>query len=140
MKSTVVASIEFYYQGEKFTPSATLDLDELMQKHGQLPDLSLLLARANDISEYSYQLEVMLVEPILFDRAEGLVAAYINDHVLDIKAFEAAWHEQHLSGLMQELASRVMQVEDIERQPGLKQALLEAYHLGKTAGQQGIAS
>jgi len=133
MKDSVVVSIEFYYQGECYQPTAELDLDALMQTHGSLPDLVTMLARFNDIGDYSYQLEVMMMEPLHFSQASGLVVDYINDGVLDIAAYEAAWHEQAVATLVADIARRVMHLDSLDQQPDLKRALLEAYHLGRNS-------
>jgi hypothetical protein len=133
MKSSVVISVEFYYQGKRFTPAATIDLDSLMRAHGGLPDLSLILARANDIGDYTYELEIMRMEPLHFDSAEGLVAAYIHDGELDKAAFVAAWHEQQDNLVVQSIARRIMQIDDLDQHPDLRRALQEAYRLGKVA-------
>jgi len=133
MKDSVEVSVEFYYKGEHYTPSMKLDLGILMKQQGCLPDLSMMLARANDIGEYSYELEVMMMEPLHFDQAEGLAADYINDGVLDISGYEAAWHEKRLDVTIEDIARRILHMESLDNQADLKRALIEAYNLGKAA-------
>jgi hypothetical protein len=133
MGNSIVVSVEFDYRGEHFSPTATIDLDAVMQEFSQLPDLLLLLARANDINDHSYELEIMMMEPLQFSDCQGWVCDYVYEGGLDVAAFETAWHERSLADAIATIARRTLQVDDLEQRPELRQALLEAYDLGKAA-------
>ena len=46
MKNSVVASVEFYFKGERFAPSLEIDLDRLMQQEGGVERLHQAIAMA----------------------------------------------------------------------------------------------
>jgi len=131
MKSKIVASIEFYYKGEKFTPSATVELFKYMESRGQVPSLHMLLAQENDIDLYSYEYEVMLLENIRCTEAEGLARLCINNGEFDVVSFQEKWHEAKSLDILQSIARRNMNINNLDENPELKLALIEAYHTGK---------
>jgi hypothetical protein len=133
MKNSVVASIEFYFKGEKYTPSMTVDLDFMMTAHGAISDLHASIATHNGIDTYSYLYEVMESETIHYDQPSGLAADYTQDGVFDVEGFARAWQEQKVLAAVAPIAGRCMAVDDLERQPQLKQALIEAYQAGLAA-------
>jgi len=133
MKSTIDIKIEFYYKGELFAPSASIDLDQYMERNVKLPDLYLLLATENSIDSYSYHYEVMLQENIQFNNAKGFAAQFCQDGQFDTEAFQKAWIKEREFDLIQSIALDVLKIEDINQQPELKAALFLAYQEGKKA-------
>ncbi len=133
MKNRVVAGVEFYYKGERYTPSVRIDLDRLMEQTGGLPSLYSLIARENGIDLYSYQYEVMQVEDIRFSEMEGFVADFIHNGELDVQGFVDKWRDEKLAADLAAIAQRCMGVEDLAQQPKLADALKEAYLLGQRA-------
>lgn len=131
MKNSFVASIEFYFKGEHYTPSVRLDLDQVMETTGGLPSLYTLIARDNGIDLYSYQYEVMQMEEIHFTEVEGFVAEFIHNGELDVQGFVDKWHERRLQEALASIAQRCLGIEDLAQQPQLQRALQEAYALGQ---------
>lgn len=131
MSNHITASVEFYYKGEKLTAAIELDLDQHMQATGQLPNLYPLLAKALNLDLYSYEYEMMQAEAILFNDAKGLVAKHSSEGLFDFESFKAAWAEAQTLEKLQEIAQRHLSVDNIHQQAELKNALLEAYQLGK---------
>lgn len=131
MKNSFVASVEFYFKGEPYTPSVRLDLDQLMETTGGLPSLYTLIARENGIDLYSYQYEVMETEEIRFREVEGFVAEFIHNGELDTQGFVDKWHEVKLQEDLAAIAQRCMDVEELAQHPQLQRALQEAYELGQ---------
>lgn len=137
MKNAVNASIEFHYKGELYSASATIDLDQLMNNQTPLTSLHHILATTANIDSYSYQYEMLLAEDIHFSDAQGIAAAYLHDGHFDISGFEVAWREHKKLGILQSIAKRLLDVNDLEQQPALKSALLEAFQAGAdTAGSE----
>ena len=134
MKNSIDAAVTFSFKGETYTPSTTIDLDALMKQHDCLPQFHHLLAMENGIDTYSYLYEVMEQSPIRFDNAQGPVAEFLDNEALDIEAFQEYWRQGRVVDLLQSIALRQMCVDDIEVEPDLKAALLEAYYCGKNAG------
>lgn len=137
MKNSVVATVEFYFKGEKYSPSITLDLDSLMESQGAIPPLHATIAKQNGIDTYSYLYEVMEVEDIHYDQAEGMAAEFVVDGVLDVEGLMRQWRHNRAVGVIEPIAKRCMGVEDLEQQPELKQALAEAYEAGRQAAHSG---
>ena len=73
----------------------------------------------------------MQVEEMIFSNAQGLVAAYVHDGKFDIEAFTDVWIENRLFEEPQKIAHLNLAVNNLQNQPDLKRALLEAYRLGE---------
>ncbi len=136
MKNTVTVSVLFSFKGQRHTPSLQLDLNKFMSSAGKLPDFYPLLATANDYDLYSYEYEMLQAEPLQFTDAEGLVSEYIEDGQLDIPAFEAAWHQAQKMAALLEIARQQLGIHDFSEQPGLEQAMLQAWELGEKQAQK----
>jgi hypothetical protein len=134
MKNSIDATVTFSFKGETYTPSTTIDLDALMEQSGGLSHLHSLLAKEDGIDTYSYLYEVMEQSPIRFVNAQGSVAGFVEDEVLDIEGFQKQWQQNRVIGMLQSIASRELNIDDLEKHPDLKNALLEAYDCGKSAG------
>jgi len=131
MKNCIDARVEFYFKGELFAPSATLKLDQYMQTNGKLPEMYLLLANENNIDSYSYHYEVMQQENIIFSNPVGMVEKFLENDNLDIEGFQNAWIEREELKLLQSIAGDILDIADLEQQPEIKKALLQAFHAGK---------
>lgn len=130
MNNHITASVEFYFKGEKFFASVKLDIEQHMQSTGELPALYPLLSQSINLDLYSYEYEMLQTETIVFSAAKGLIAQYINEGKLDFEAFKSAWAETQMLEKLQQIAQQHLAIEDIEQQPELKNALLQAYQLG----------
>ena len=136
MSNHITASVEFYYKGEKLTATIELDLDQHMLAAGQLPNLYPLLAKALNLDPYSYEYEMMQSEDIVFNNAKGLAVEHLSEGLFDFESFGAAWTENTLLEKLQEIAQRHLSIDDLQQQPDLKNALLEACQLGKDTASQ----
>ena len=130
MSNAVKASVVFCFKGESHSPSITFELDKYLEINASISDLYPMIVKANNHDLYSYEFEIMQAEEIVFSDAEGLVADFVIDGKLDMAGFKTAWQEGILLNQWQEIAKRIMSVDDVEQQPELKQVLLEAYLLG----------
>jgi hypothetical protein len=131
VKNTIDAAIEFSYQGRSYALSTTLDLDALPLDDEVLPDFHHLLAQANGIDTYSYLYEVMEAHDIEYSNAGGMAAPCLHDGLFDLDCFRRHRRAQHEAAVLAPIARRVLHVDDLDSQPALRQALLEAYHAGK---------
>lgn len=133
MKNSVDVKTEFSFKGEDYLCSATLDLDELLQQHDDLPVIHELLAHQHGIDTYSYLYEVMLEADLEFSNPQGLVAAYMKDGTLDLEALDWDWNKHRAQLEVQAIAAEKLGIADLGAHPELQRALLEAYQLGKQA-------
>lgn len=131
MKNTIDVSLEFYFKGERYMPTASLDLDEHIRREGGLPRFHQILAKSNDIDLMSYQYEIMLEEEVRVTHAQGLVADFVTDGRLDEAGFLQAWHEQEMFEQLQAVAQQHLAIADLNNHPELKKALAAAFRLGK---------
>lgn len=132
MKNTIDACIEFSFKGETYTPFATIDLDSLLEQGGSLPSIHALLAERNGIDTYSYLYEVMQEEEISFSNAQGLAADFLADGHFDAQAFADRWQENQIIDRLQALATRTLGIDCLEQHPQIREALLQAYRLGRS--------
>jgi len=133
MTNFITATIEFSFKGHTLTPSARLDLDQLMNKHGQIPALQPMLAQLNNIDSYSYEYEMLEAEDIIFTEPSGLSEQFFNDSQFDQAGFEQVWQENNVLKMLSGNIKEQLDIDDIHQHPALKNVLLDAYELGKKA-------
>ena len=133
MNNKITASIRFCFKGENHEPSIELDMDEFMLRAANLSEIYMLLARENNFDLYSYEYEMMQAEAIIYKNATGLIAEHVNDGLLDIITFEAAWKEQICLEKLADIAKNRLGIKDLEQEPKIKQALLDAYNLNESS-------
>jgi hypothetical protein len=136
MKNIITASIHFSFKGENHSPSITIELDQYLEGGISLPDFCSLIAKENKFDLYSYEYEMMQAQNIIFSNAQGLVADFIHEGLLNFEAFHATFHENKIFDELQNIAKEKMQVGNLEQQPDLKEALMHAYRLGKNIRNQ----
>lgn len=134
MKNTIDVHVEFDFKGESYSPSATIDLDSFLESNCSFPSYHAILADENDIDTYSYLYEAMQQAEIQFEHAQGLAAEFLQDGMFDEVAFTAKWHTNRVIQLLQPIAKRELGIDDLERHAGLRNALIQAYDLGKLEG------
>lgn len=127
------AHIDFSFKGENYDLSSTLDLDAVLDKYPDLSSLHVVLAIEHGIDTYSYLFDVMLVEDIRFDNAQGMAAEFLSDGVFDIDGFIAKRSKSQALIDLCVIAAQEMGIEDLEQHPQLKNALLRAYQRGLEA-------
>ncbi len=136
MKNIVTATIHFSFKGINHSPSITIDLDQHLETNGDLPNLCQFIARKYNFDLYSYEYEMMQAEQISFSDAQGIITNFINDGILDVEAFKAAWHENRAVSKLSEIANQHLDISELSANPGLKDALFAAYQQGKLDGKK----
>jgi hypothetical protein len=131
MPNSIDARVEFSFKGEDYLCSATLDLDELLQQHDDLPVIHELLAQKHGIDTYSYLFEVMLVADIEFSNPQGLALRYMKDGEFDFVALDDDWTRNKALMQVRLIAAAEAGITDLEQHPALQRALLTAYNFGE---------
>lgn len=131
MNNNIIISVEFYFKGQKHSPSMVLDLDTHVQTKGSLESLYPLLATSNNIDHYSYEYEMLQAEELVFSDATGLAKGFLGDGKFDFVGFQQALHDESITEGLSEIASTHLAVDDLSSQPDLKAALIAAFKLGK---------
>ncbi|OIO67933.1 MAG: hypothetical protein COW19_02405 [Zetaproteobacteria bacterium CG12_big_fil_rev_8_21_14_0_65_55_1124] len=127
MENTVLASLEFYFKGNRYEPTAVIDLDVCLRHEEPIQHIYHTLASENGIGLYSYELDVMIMEPIIFSEPRGLAAGFLEDGALDIDGLQKAWQEEAIHRILQPIAHRHLGIENLDEHPALKAALIEAF-------------
>ncbi len=133
MKNCIDVLTEFSFKGEDYLCTASLDLDQLLHHHDDLPVIHELLAKQHGIDTYSYLYEVMLEADLEFSNPQGLAARYLKDGVFDLEALDRDWETNKAQLKIQSIAENELGITDLEQHPALKRALIEAYYLGRKA-------
>ncbi len=140
MPNTITISITFSFKGETFTPSAQIDLDHLMEKMSPEVELSQenilrpiypLLAASIQIDTYSYAYEIMQAGSAHYSKPTGMAGEFLIEGQFDFQAFGQQWLDNKNVLIVQQIAQKYLSVSDLDTQPALKGALLEALALGK---------
>lgn len=131
MKNSIVISAEFFFKGQKLSPSMVVDLDIHLRSKNNIHELYPLLAKNNNIDLYSYEYEILQAENLVFSEAKGLAEPFLNNGTFDIDAFGQALHDEKIIGIVSNIAKTILSVDDLDEQPVLKTALIEAYKLGQ---------
>lgn len=131
MSNSIIVSAEFYFKGQKYTPSMVVDLDEHIKSKSSDEALYLLLAKDNSIDTYSYEYEVLLDQPLRFSAAEGMARHFLNESDFDFAAFARACQQEHTLETIADIARTHLAVHDLSTLPELKAALIEAFEEGR---------
>jgi hypothetical protein len=131
MKNSIVISAEFFYKGENLSPSMVIDLDLHLQSNINIEEIYPLLAKSNNIDLYSYEYEMLQGETLVFSNAQGLAKDFLDDGSFDIDAFEQALQDEQIIKVISTIAETILSIDDLDAQPVLKTALIEAYKLGQ---------
>ena len=125
------ASVIFSYQGKEYEPSATVDLDNVMEAMGSFSGIHRMLAKQNNIDTYSYLYEVMEAYEIHYSNPQGIANRCLENGRFDISKFQKLWHEEKVLGLLGSIAMKYLDIEDLEEHADLKAAMIASYDAGK---------
>lgn len=131
MKNSIDARVEFSFKGETYDLVSHIDLDELLSQGNDFPLLYDRLAREHHIDTISYLYEVMQETEIEFGNAQGSAADFLRDGYFDVAGFSLHWQEQQLVRLLQPIAKRELNIDDLTQREDIKNALVQAYKLGR---------
>lgn len=133
MQNSIRLSLTYSFKGETFTPSSVIDLDRLSQD--EHPNWHAWLAIAVGIDTYSYTYEVMREAELQFSEPTGLAVPYLDGDQFDLAGFLQARREAHHTGPLQQIARDILEIDDLNSEPRIRKALVQAYLLGKSDSQ-----
>lgn len=138
MKNSITAFVEFYFKGEKFTPSMVIDLDAVMTRQGSfIPEaLHRTIAQHNGIGSYSYELEVMESEEIQYKDPQGFTQDFFDNGQFDIPRFSTYWQREDIRDKLTSVANQHLGIDSPKIDDKLFDALAAAYQLGQQAAKQ----
>jgi len=123
--NVVTACVEFDYQGQHYELKNAVDIDHVIYHDDFFNSIYLSIARANNIDMYSYQLEVMLDQTIVFSNEKGCVAGCVNNGEIDLELLRENHQQAECLPKIKPIAEQFKTHNDITA------ALVEAYLLGK---------
>ncbi|MDQ6971061.1 MAG: hypothetical protein Q9M30_00280 [Mariprofundaceae bacterium] len=127
MQNTVMASIEFYFRGERIAPEALIDLDECLRQENPTPAIYRTLASENRIGIHSHEFDVMILEDIVFSCPAGLACGFVHDGALDLTGLRCLWQQEKIISRLQPIARKHLGIENLDEHPAVKAALIEAF-------------
>lgn len=132
MKNCIVAKIEFDFKGQHHAPSIEFDLDDWAEKSdGEIHNLVGHIAKMNGIGAYSYELEVMEMETVLFSSPQGFAVDFYDQSTqqFDFEAFYQKWHAERLFNQLDKICQATLK-HPLEKDSDLFNALSQAYAAG----------
>ncbi len=134
---TITASIEFYFKGERFFLSSTIDLTNWIQKHqADMVYLYDTIALEHGLDQYRYEYDVMVMEPIQFAQPTGLACSFVQDGTFDIEGFQQAFQKVQTLELLAPWVRKELELDIHTLQPEWQQTLLHAFALGQQHAQK----
>jgi len=133
MKNSIKVTIPFSFKGVEHKPSSIIDLDVFIQGEQTIDNTFQRVANENKIGNFSYEYEVLESSPKIFSDPTGIAGEFLTGNDFDLEGFK----QQLLSGnalqKLQTIASDILNIDDLENNKDIKQALLSAYEMGKNA-------
>ena len=129
-KSSVKVEILFSFKGEKHTPSTVIGFDQYLQKNQPVPEFFHLVARENNIGEYSYEYEVMEMGHFRYSDAQGVASEFCQPDNFDLDGFIDKWKEEYVLSLLSDIAKKYLDIDDLDENEEIKNALHQAHQLG----------
>ncbi|MDQ6978301.1 MAG: hypothetical protein Q9M75_09310 [Ghiorsea sp.] len=131
MKHSMTIGVEFCFKGETFSPTVVIDLAEYLQEGKDLNHIYMMLAKEMGLDEYRHEYDVMVMQDLLCQSAEGIAAEHVENGQIDWQGLEEAWQNEADLLLLQPIANKFFNVESLDNHPKLASALLEAYRAGQ---------
>ncbi|MGC2164901.1 MAG: hypothetical protein WA632_02675 [Gallionella sp.] len=130
-KHAIDARVEFSFKGEDYTLTSCVNFDRLHYQEKTFPSIYALLAKEHDIDTYSYLFEVMQESEVEFSNPQGIATRYFKDGIFDFAGFSNDWNQQKVIEQLQPIALRELDIADLNGHPALRNALVQAYKLGR---------
>ncbi len=130
MKNTIKITIPFSFKGEENTPYAIIDLDDYIKGNDCFGHAFNLVVQKNNINRYSYEYEVLETSLKIFSDPTGIAGDFLSGQSFDLKGFKQLQVERVTFQKLQAIASKCLNMDDLDSHPEIKHALMEAYKAG----------
>ena len=130
-KNTIKATIPFSFKGKEYSPSTIIDLDVYTRTNHDFSFLFHLVASENKIDRFSYEYEVLESSPILLSQPTGLAIQFLSENSFDFAGFINARKTMLVQETLQNIASEILQIDNLEENELINNALFKAYQAGK---------
>jgi hypothetical protein len=129
--NTVTANIDFDYQAQHYALKDVIDIDHIIYHEDFYRSIYLSIARANNVDLYSYQLEIMMDQTIVFSNEKGCVQGCVSQGVLDLALLKKAHQKAEYLPAIERIIQQ--HIPNLERNDNITKALIDAYILGNNA-------
>jgi hypothetical protein len=127
--NVVTATVDFDYQGQHYALKNVIDIDYIIHHEDFFNSVYLSIAKANNIDLYSYQLEILIDQNIVFSNEKGCVQGCVNNGEIDLDLLKENQLQAEclpkVEGIMHKYFTKDQHSDEII------QALIEAYLEGK---------
>ncbi len=130
--NTLTATIEFDYQAQHYELKTVIDIDHIIHHEDFFNSVYTSIARANNIGTYSYQLEVMLDQSIVFSNEKGCVVGCVTNGNLDLDLLRENYQKAECVPKIELIMYQ--HIPKDQHNELLAKALTAAYLLGKSGG------
>ncbi len=128
MTQQLFARVSFDFRGKHHQVDVEVDLPALAE--GGYSALYNQFARVGNIGQYSYEYEVLLDQPIHFHDPSPELADFLQGEDFDLGGFRLWLEGERVIGRLRVIAKVRLGVVDLDAQPDLRQALLDAWEAG----------
>lgn len=126
--NTITAEVSFDYQGKHYHLTSIINIDKIINHENIFQSIYLQLAKENNIGLYSYQLEIMMDQEIVFSNPSKTIKPYFNNNELDIQKLKLEYKTIPMDKL-NDIAKEILNIDDLSKHIDIKNALIKAYQL-----------
>lgn len=130
IKNTIKVTIPFSFKGVEHAPSSVIDLDVFILGEQTLDNVYQLVANENKVDNFSYEYEVLESSAKIFSEPTGLAVNFLQDNHFDFEGFKGQSAQSDVEKTLQSIASSILNIDNLENNQNVKQALLEAFQAG----------
>ncbi len=124
----LTATVEFDFKGKHHKLSSDIDVDKIITHEDFYNSVYLSIANNNNIGLYTYELEIMMDQDIVFSNAIGCSVGCIDNSLLNLDLLK----DNHNKYLCQPVVDRLIDQHKLDKENlNIVNALTSAYLLGK---------
>jgi hypothetical protein len=128
--NTLLATVKFDYQGQHYHLKTQLDIDKIIHHEDFYNSVYFAIARDNNIGLYSYHLEVLMDQNIVFSKAQGCAVGCVDDMGnINIQQLKTAQQIAESLPVVNSILTKILPQEKDNQ--SLINAMTQAYLAGK---------
>jgi len=126
----LTATVEFDFKGDFYSLSTEVDVDKIIKHEDFYNSIYLAIAKEHNIGLYTYELEIMMDQDIVFSNEKGCSIGCIDNGLLNIKMLR----DNHNKYLCKPIIHNIIHKYKLDKDnTSVVDALTEAYLSGKNS-------
>ncbi len=126
--NTITATVKFDYKGKFHELSSLINLDDFINHDDFYNSIYLAIAKDNNIGLYTYELEIMMDQEIVFSNEKGCSIGCVDNGLLNLDVLR----DNHNKYLCRPIIDGLIEKYALDKQDdALASALTDAYLQGK---------